>query len=140
MWKIHRAFKKQICTKTCTPHRIVQILTRGVPKYGFIPNWNKGFPDYNLQAEWPNPGRMITNKSADKTCRKVEALFMRVGPPIQLVTDNGANFTSKKFTALMIKYGVEHAKCSPHHHQGNGLAKNQWTPSRDYYKRFPAHL
>ena len=48
---------------------------------------------------------------------------MRIGPPIKLVTNNGANFTSKKLTALMSKYSVEHAKCSPHHHQGNGFAK-----------------
>ena len=36
--------------------------------------------------------------------------------------DNGWNFTSKKFTSLE-KYGVEHTKCSPHHHQGNEIAK-----------------
>ena len=73
-------------------------------------------------------GEQLANKSADETCRKVEALFMQVGPPIKLIIDNCANFTSKKFTALMSKYGVEHAKCSPHHHQGNGIAINQLTP------------
>ena len=39
------------------------------------------------------------------------------------MTDKGANFTSKKFLALMEKYEVEHTRCSPHHHQGNGLAE-----------------
>ena len=53
----------------------------------------------------------------------VEGLFLRNGPTLKVVTDNGANFTSKKFQALMEKYGVKHARCSPHHHQGNGAAE-----------------
>ena len=42
---------------------------------------------------------------------------------MKVVTDNGTNFTSKKFQSLMERYGVEHACCSLHHHQGNGLAE-----------------
>ena len=67
-------------------------------------------------------GEKLKNKSADKTCRVVDALFLRMRHPSKLVMDNGWNFTSKKFTSLE-KYGVEHTKCSPHHHQGNGIAK-----------------
>ena len=54
-----------------------------------------------------NLGEKLKIKSADKTCRVVEALFLRMGHPIKLVMDNGWNFTSEKFTSLE-KYGVEH--------------------------------
>ena len=50
---------------------------------------------------------------------------MQIGPLLKVVTDNGANFTSKKFQALMEKYRVEHARCSHHHHQGNGVAEKR---------------
>ena len=68
-------------------------------------------------------GEKLPNKSADETCKTVEGLFLRNSPPLKVVTDNGANFTSKKFQAVMEKYGVQHARCSPHHHQGNGVAE-----------------
>ena len=53
----------------------------------------------------------------------MENLFLRNGPPLKVVTDNGCNFTSRRFQSLMQKYGVEHARCSPHHHSGNGSAE-----------------
>ena len=62
---------------------------------------------------------------------------MRVDPPINLVTNNGANFTSKKFTVLMRKYGVEHAKGSPHHHQGNGIAEKSVDTLKRLLKKVP---
>ena len=68
-------------------------------------------------------GENLANKSAEETCKKVESLFLRNGPPLKIITDNGMNFTSKKFQALMEKYGVEHARCSPHYHQGSGIAE-----------------
>ena len=68
-------------------------------------------------------GEKLPNKSAEETCKTVEGLFLRNGPPLKVVKDNGANFTSKKFQALKEKVGVEHANCSPHHHQGNRLAE-----------------
>ena len=51
-------------------------------------------------------GEKLPNKSAEETCKVVEGLFLRNGPPLKVVTDNRANFTSKKFQSLMEKYGV----------------------------------
>ena len=48
-------------------------------------------------------GKNVANKSAEETCKKVESLFLRNGPPLKLITDNGTNFTSKKFKALIEK-------------------------------------
>merc|ERR1711954_114905 len=69
------------------------------------------------------PGEKLANKSAEETCRIMENLFLRNGPPLKVITDNGSNFTSRTFKSLMEKYMVEHARCSPHHHSGNGSAE-----------------
>ena len=61
-------------------------------------------------------GEKLPNKSAEETCKVVENLFLRNGPPLKVVTDNGCNFTSGRFQSLMKKYEVEHTRCSPHHH------------------------
>ena len=82
-------------------------------------------------------GEKLPNKSADETCKVVEGLFLRNGPPLKVVTDNGTNFTSKKFQALMEKYGVEHARCSPHHHQGNGSAEKSVDTLKRIFLKVP---
>ena len=46
-------------------------------------------------------GKKLQNKSADETCRVVKALFLKVGPPSKLISDNGCNFRSNKFLLLM---------------------------------------
>ena len=54
-------------------------------------------------------------------------MFLKVGPTLELITDNGTNFTSHKFKQLMQKYSYEHAKGSPRHHQGNEAAEKSGT-------------
>ena len=49
-------------------------------------------------------GEKLKNKNAKETCRVVEALFLKVGPPSKLITDNGCNFTGNKLRILMKKY------------------------------------
>ena len=68
-------------------------------------------------------GEKLANKSAEETCRVLENLFLRNGPPLKIITNNGTNFTSRRFKTLMNKYMVEHARCSPHNHSGNGSAE-----------------
>ena len=68
-------------------------------------------------------GEKLKNKSAEETCRALENLFLKMGPPLKIISDNGTNFKSRRFKALMDKYMIEHARCSPHHHAGNGAAE-----------------
>ena len=68
-------------------------------------------------------GEKLKNKSAEETCRALENLFLKMGPPLKIISDNGTNFTSRRFKSLMNKYMIEHARCSPHHHAGNRAAE-----------------
>ena len=46
--------------------------------------------------------------------------FTRYGVPKELVTDQGAQFTSNLISALMKQYNIRHRKSSPYHPQANG--------------------
>merc|ERR1711954_460458 len=82
-------------------------------------------------------GEKLKNKSADETCRALENLFLKMGPPLKLISDNGTNFTSRRFKALMNKYLIEHARCSPHHHAGNGAAEKSVDTLKRMLKKVP---
>ena len=56
--------------------------------------------------------------------RKLKAHFARHGIPEQLVTDNGAQFTSRDFLKFSRDWDFEHLTSSPHHSQGNGKAES----------------
>ena len=56
--------------------------------------------------------------------RKFKAHFACHGIPEQLVTDNGAQFTSRDFLRFTKKWDFEHFTSSPHHSQGNGKAES----------------
>ncbi|XP_057856919.1 uncharacterized protein LOC131066224 [Cryptomeria japonica] len=52
-----------------------------------------------------------------------EEIFTRYGAPIEIVTDQGAQFTSTLITALVNKYNIRHRKSTPYHPQANGQAE-----------------
>ena len=64
-------------------------------------------------------------RSPSSVCviRKLKAHFARHGIPEQLVTDNGAQFTSRDFLKFSRDWDFEHLTSSPHHSQGNGKAE-----------------
>ena len=62
--------------------------------------------------------------SSVSVIRKLKAHFARHGTPEQLVTDNGAQFTSHDFLKFSRDWDFEHLTSSPHHSQGNGKAES----------------
>merc|ERR1711954_427781 len=52
-------------------------------------------------------GEKLKNKYAKETCRALENLFLKMGPPLKSISDNGTNFTSRRFKSLMNKYMIE---------------------------------
>ena len=49
-----------------------------------------------------------------------EDIFTRFGVPQEIVTDQGAQFTSKLVRGIVEKYKIKHCKSSPYHPQANG--------------------
>ena len=68
-------------------------------------------------------GDRLKDKSAAETTKALESIFVKLGPPGHMRTDNGTNYLSEKFAKLMDKYGIHHTSCSPEYHQGNGAAE-----------------
>ncbi|XP_059073513.1 uncharacterized protein LOC131874247 [Cryptomeria japonica] len=52
-----------------------------------------------------------------------EEIFTRYGVPREIVTDQGAQFTSTLIIALFNEYNVKHRKSTPYHPQVNGQAE-----------------
>ena len=50
----------------------------------------------------------------------VEQIVARYGVPAIIVSDNGGEFTSKKFEAWLREHGINHKLTSPYHPQTNG--------------------
>ena len=53
-----------------------------------------------------------------------EEIFTRFGAPIEIVTDQGTQFTSKLMKEITTKYGIRHCKSSPYHPQDNGQVES----------------
>jgi transposase InsO family protein len=53
-----------------------------------------------------------------------EDIFTRFSVPREIVTDQGAQFTSKLMKELIDKYGIKHCKSSPYHPQANGKVES----------------
>ena len=50
-------------------------------------------------------------------------LFSRFGLPLQIVSENGPQFTSTEFEKFMKRYGIKHIRTAPFHPSSNGAAE-----------------
>ena len=62
--------------------------------------------------------------TAKAVIRKLKPHIARYGIPQTLVTDNGPQFISREFNDFATKYGIQHTKTSPYHHQSNGKVES----------------
>ena len=53
-----------------------------------------------------------------------EEIFVRFGVPREIVTDQGAQFTSKLVQEIAEKYKIKHRKSTPYHPQANGQVES----------------
>ena len=65
----------------------------------------------------------LAHATASTTVQALRAIFARFGLPVQLVSDNGAQFTDKQFQDFLHRNGVGHFRVAPHHPASNGEAE-----------------
>ena len=53
-----------------------------------------------------------------------EEIFVRFGIPREIITDQGAQFTSKLVQEIANKYKIKHQKSTPYHPQANGQVES----------------
>ena len=73
-------------------------------------------------TKWPEIVTMKT-VTAEATISELSKIFARWGIPVQVVTDNGAQLTSREFEEFMTKLGIKHIRIAPYRPQSNGLAE-----------------
>ena len=68
--------------------------------------------------------RAMNNARDEKVAKFLyEQIFKWYGVPRELVTDQGAQFTSNLIITVMKEYSIRHRKSSPYHPQANGQAE-----------------
>ena len=70
-------------------------------------------------SKWPEVVAM-NETTTDKSVDELRAIFARWGIPLQMVTDNGPQFTFERFLALN---NIKHVRSSPYHPATNGQAE-----------------
>ena len=65
----------------------------------------------------------MESTTSQQTIFVLRYLFATFGLPLQIVSDNGPQFTSAEFEHFLNMNGVKHILCSPYHPSSNGLAE-----------------
>ena len=71
-------------------------------------------------TKWPE-AILLKSTDSEHVAEELVHLFSRVGVPDEILTDQGANFTSSLITCLYNLMGVKPIKTSPYHPQTDGL-------------------
>lgn len=72
-------------------------------------------------SKWPEV-LVMASTSTDATVDALRTVFARFGLPVEIVSDNGPQFTSEKFAEFTRRNGIKHIMGAPYHPQTNGLA------------------
>ena len=70
--------------------------------------------------------RRLTSTTSSAVINHLKSIFAEHGIPLQLVTDNGPQYSSAEFDGFMTTYGVEHITSSPMYPNQMGLL-NGWS-------------
>ncbi len=76
----------------------------------------------DAHSKWPEVIQMSSTTSQN-TIEALQALFARYGLPEQIVSDNGAQFTSQEFSDFVQANGIRHVRSAPYHPSTNGQAE-----------------
>ena len=78
------------------------------------------FGSCHANSKWPEVFSIISSSTSTAT---ITVFFAAYGLPVQMVTDNGPQFTSDEFATFMKMNGTKHIRSAPYHPSTNGLAK-----------------
>ena len=66
---------------------------------------------------------LLSSTSSHSVIKHMKSMFGRHGIPVDLVSDNGPQFSSTEFKDFTTHYGIHHITISPYYAQANGKAE-----------------
>uniref|UniRef100_A0A8C5PIS1 Gypsy retrotransposon integrase-like protein 1 n=1 Tax=Leptobrachium leishanense TaxID=445787 RepID=A0A8C5PIS1_9ANUR len=87
----------------------------------------------DAHSKWPEviPVTQLTTKA---TVAILLHLFASFGYPREIVTDNGAQFTSQEFQSFVTVHNIKHKLTAPYHPATNGQAERFVQTFKNYFK------
>ena len=118
-----------VCQKTTPPNR-EPLITTPLPSYP----WECIAADlfelkgsvYLLVVDYYSrfvEVQKLNSTTSTSVITYLKSLFSRFGIPVEMVTDNGPQFSSNEMKEFSDSYGFRHITTSPHYPQANGLAE-----------------
>ena len=77
---------------------------------------------------------IMSSVTSEATTEKLREMFARFGIPMQLVSDNGSQFTSREFAEFTKANGIKHTVVAPYHPRSNGQAERFVQTCKQYFK------
>ena len=68
--------------------------------------------------------RTMTSTTSKAVVNIMKAIFVRHGTPMEVVSDNGPQFSSQEFHDFSKHWDFEHTTSSPHYPASNGQTEN----------------
>lgn len=77
---------------------------------------------------------IMPSVTSESTIERLRNMFSRYGVPMQLVSDNGPQFTSREFADCMKQNGIKHTLVAPYHTRSNGQAERFVQTFKEHFK------
>ena len=81
--------------------------------------WSHVFVAIDAHSMWPE----VIMMTSTKTTKALRSILAHHGFPVQLVSDNRPQFTSREFSQFLKGNSIKHILSTPYHPASNGLAE-----------------